>query len=256
MKPNDIDEFEWDVDLLMRIVGRAAYERIDPMDPRQQRFFEWLAREARLGQSGAERRETERAAQAFVERILQRRAAERAAERSRRTGAVRAPASGRLRLVNEPPPYRDLAADEAAPRFGSARGGVPAPAWDLSVAAGAGRELWEEPPTGCVDVPNDMGDGRYVALAVTGDSMEPLMHTGDTILIRLGSDVAADDVVVARHPERGHVVKRVGRVDGMRIELTSLNPAYEPLEIPNDAALILGTVVLRWRPHEGYRRQH
>jgi SOS-response transcriptional repressor LexA len=36
----------------------------------------------------------------------------------------------------------------------------------------------------------------------------------------------------------------------MRIELTSLNPAYEPLEIPNDAALILGTVVLRWCPHE------
>ena len=29
--------------------------------------------------------------------------------------------------------------------------------------------------------------------------------------------------------------------------------AYEPLEIPNDAALILGTVVLRWCPHEAHQ---
>jgi SOS-response transcriptional repressor LexA len=245
MKPNDIDDFEWDVDLLVQIVGRAAYERLDPMDPRQQRFFEWLAREARLRQSGAERRETERAAKEFADRILQR----RAAERTRRSGDVRYPARGRLRLVNEPPPYRYLAVDESAPPFGSAREGVPAPAWDLSVAAGVGRELWDEPPTGCVTVPNDTGDGRYVALTVAGDSMEPLLHTGDTILIRLGSELAPDDVVVARHPDRGHVVKRVGRMTTMRIELTSLNPAYEPLEIPNDAALILGTVVLRWCPH-------
>jgi hypothetical protein len=254
MKPNDIDDFEWAIDLLVQIVGRAAYERLDPMDPRQQPFFEWLAREARLRQSGAERRETERASHAFAERILQRRAAERTAERARRTGGPRSRTRGRLRLVNEPPPYRYLAADQAPPSFGSPRGGVPAPAWDLSVAAGVGRELWDEPPTGCVDVPDDIGDGRYVALAVAGDSMAPLMHTGDTMLIRLGSELAPDDVVVARHPERGHVVKRVGRVDGMRIELTSLNPAYEPLEIPNDAALILGTVVLRWCPHEDDRR--
>jgi len=253
MKPNDTDDSEWDVDLLMQIVGRAAYERIDPMDPRQQRFFEWLAREARLRQSGAERRETERAAKAFVERILARRAAERAAERSQRTEA-RSPARARLRVVNEPPPYRYLAADQVPPRLGCARDGIPAPVWDLSVAAGLGRELWDEPPAGCVDVPNDVGDGRFVALAVAGDSMEPLMHTGDTILIRLGSELAPDDIVVARHPDLGHVVKRVGRIGSVRVELTSLNPAYEPLEIPNDAALILGTVVLRWCPHDGHRR--
>ena len=256
MGPNDTDDFEWDVDLLIQIVGRAVYERLDPMDPGQQRFFEWLAREARLRQSGAERRETERAAHAFTERILQRRAAERTAERSRRTGVARSPARGRLRLVNEPPPHQYLAPDQVPPPFGSAREGVPAPVWDLSVAAGIGRELWDEPPTGCVAVPTDMGDGRYVALAVAGDSMEPLMHTGDTILIRLGSELVRDDLVVARHPDHGHVVKRVGRVDAMRIELTSLNPDYEPLEIPNDAALILGTVVVRWCPHEGHQRHH
>jgi hypothetical protein len=36
----------------------------------------------------------------------------------------------------------------------------------------------------------------------------------------------------------------------MRVELQSLNPEYPTLEIPNDAALVLGTVVLRWCPHQ------
>lgn len=253
MEPNDTDDIE--LDFLMQIVGRAAYERLDPMDPGHQRFFEWLAREARLRQSGAEWRDTERAAHAFAERIRRRRAGERAAERARRVGGARSPDHPRLRLVDEPPPFRYVAADESPPRFGSVREGRPAPAWDLSVAAGMGPELWDEPPTGCVDLPRDIGDGRYVALAVAGDSMEPLMHTGDTILIRLGAELAAGDVVVARHPDRGYVVKRVGRVDPMRIELESLNEAYEPLAIPNDAALVLGTVALRWCPHSRHRRQ-
>lgn len=254
MKPNDIDDGEWEIDLLMHLVGRAVYQRLDPMDPAQQRFFEWLAREARLRQSGAERRDTERAAHAFAERLRQRRAAERQSERARRLAVARSTERARLILVDGEPPYRDVDPDEARPPFGSAREGVPAPAWDLSVAAGVGRELWDEPPSRCIDVPNDVGDGRYVALAVAGDSMEPLMHTGDTILIRLGGDLVPDDVVVARHPDHGHVVKRVVRVGAMRIELASLNPAYAPLEIPNDAALILGTVVLRWCTHDAQRR--
>jgi len=59
----------------------------------------------------------------------------------------------------------------------------------------------------------------------------------------------ADHVVVARHPEQGYVVKQVGRVTPLRVELTSLNADYPALEIPNDASLILGTVILRWCPH-------
>lgn len=96
---------------------------------------------------------------------------------------------------------------------------------------------------------DDVEDGRYVALTVAGDSMTPLLHTGDTILVRLGPELGPDQVVVARHPEHGYVVKRVGRIDSMRVELTSLNTMYQPLSLPNDAALILGTVVLRWCPH-------
>jgi hypothetical protein len=50
------------------------------------------------------------------------------------------------------------------------------------------------------------------------------------------------------------VVKQVGRVSSMRIELLSLNAAYAPLVIPNDATLVLGTVLLRWRPQERQSR--
>jgi SOS-response transcriptional repressor LexA len=258
MEPNDFDdrEVEWEIDVLIQMVGRAVYERLDPMDPAQQRFFEWLAREARLRQSGAERRDTERAATAFIERLRKRRVADRSAKRGQRTAIAAAPPRARLTAIDEPPPCRCLTADEAPPMFGSLRERVPAPVWDLAVAAGVGRELWDEPATSVVEVPSDVGDGRFVALAVAGDSMEPLLHTGDTILIRLGADVAADDVIVARHPEHGHVVKRVDRIDAVRIGLASLNAAYEPLEIPNDSTLIVGTVVVRWCPHEREHREH
>lgn len=230
-----------DLDVLIEVLGRRAYERMDPMDPRHEKFFEWLAREARLRQSPAERRETERAAEAFAARILRRVAAERATQRTR------------VRCVNEPPVVSPYVADGPAGvvdvRGIDRRRPEKTCAWDLAVAAGVGRDLWDEPPTHMVDLPRDVGDGRYVALTVAGDSMVPLLHTGDTILVRLGYEPAVDQVIVARHPEHGYVVKRVGRVDSMRLELTSLNDAYEPLQIPNDAALVLGTVVLRWCPH-------
>jgi hypothetical protein len=224
------------IDLLVDLVGRSAYERMDPTDPRHGPFFDWLAREARLRLTGAERRELDRQAARFAERIQRRVAAERDGSRHR------------VRRVNEPPV--SYAVPEVDTQTGVATGVRLAPWWDLAVAAGVGRELWDEPPSAFVRLPDDVGDGRYVALSVAGDSMSPLLHTGDTMLVRLGPELACGQVIVARHPEHGYVVKRVGRVDSMRVELASLNSAYAPLEIPNDASLILGTVVLRWCPHD------
>jgi hypothetical protein len=171
-----------------------------------------------------------------------------AEQQSRRTIA-RAAERHRVRCVDEAPvsypahaPGDD--ADASAVRERTT------PWWDLAVAAGSGRELWDEPPAAFIGLPDDVDAGRYVALSVAGESMAPLLHTGDTILVRLGPELAADQVVVARHPEQGYVVKRVGRVSPMRVELASLNAEYPALEIPNDASLVLGTVVLRWCPHE------
>lgn len=125
---------------------------------------------------------------------------------------------------------------------------------DLGVAAGVGRDLWDEPCDSWIELPEEMSPGRYLGLAVSGDSMEPLMHTGDTILVRIGPEVQSDTVIVARHPENGYVVKRVERLTPTSIHLASLNSGYPPVRIPRDPALIVGTVVMRWCAHgEGVR---
>src|SRR5688500_15382159 len=124
MNPNDRDLFTEDaVDLLVDLAGRLAFERMDPMDPRHGPFLDWLAREARLRQTAAERRETERQAVLFAERVLRRVASVRAAERHR------------VRCVDEAPlTYSAREADSA--------GDAPVvrerstPWWDLAVAAG------------------------------------------------------------------------------------------------------------------------
>jgi phage repressor protein C with HTH and peptisase S24 domain len=124
-----------------------------------------------------------------------------------------------------------------------------APALDLGVAAGVGRELWDEPCSTWVELPEQVPDGRYVALTVAGESMEPLLHGGDTILVKLGPALAKGAVIVARRPDDGYVVKRVGALTARSIELESLSPGYAPMRIPRRTDLVLGTVVLRWCEH-------
>jgi hypothetical protein len=247
MTPNLDDWMTEDaIDLLVALVGRIAFDRMDPLDPRNERFLEWLARETRLNQNHSDRLETERRAVEFAERIVQRRRMAEVVESDSRT-------SRRYRVQridNAPvmcsPPDVDEENDKSLVRRAT-------PWWDLAVAAGIGRDLWDEAPSAFVKLPDEMEDGRYVALSVAGDSMTPLLHTGDTILVRLGHEPAPDRLVVARHPAYGYLVKQVGRVNALRIELTSFNANYPPIAIPNDPSLVLGTVVLRWCPHTKQR---
>jgi phage repressor protein C with HTH and peptisase S24 domain len=120
---------------------------------------------------------------------------------------------------------------------------------ELGVAAGIGRELWDEPVENWLDLPAQLPDGDYLALKISGESMAPLMHTGDTILLRLGSQVQRDTVIVARHPEDGYVCKRVGRLSRDTIDLVSLEPGRAPVQIPRCADLIVGTVLMVWCKH-------
>ena len=233
----DLFEDERAVDLLVVLVGRVAVDRMDPLDPRHGPFFDWLAREARLQQTPAERKETDRQAELFADRMMRRIASIRAAERLR------------VRCIDHAPATRPVPDDVKGGTAGEL-GDDRTPLWDLAVAAGSGRELWDEPPAALVEVPADVAPGRYVGLRVAGDSMTPLLHTGDSILVRLGHEAAVDDVIVARHPEEGYVVKRVGRVSASQLELVSLNSAYPVLELTNDPSLVFGIVVLRWCPHD------
>jgi peptidase S24-like protein len=124
----------------------------------------------------------------------------------------------------------------------------------LAAAAGEGRELWNEECDRWLELPPHLIGGRYLALGVAGDSMTPLLHDGDTILVQLGSEIHPGTVVVARRADSDYVVKRVGRVRARGIELVSLNPAYEPITVRRDSNTVLGTVILRWCPHGGTAR--
>jgi len=223
-------------DLVVRVAGEHAMHRLDPLAPGEVAFVEWYAREARAELSLADRQRLDASADRFVYAVQARRAMERSRVREVPSEPESAPAWEEGTLAQ-------VVAAAARVRH--------APALDLSVAAGAGRELWDEPCDRWIPLPESAPDGKYVALRVTGDSMVPLLHDGDTILVKLGDELVPDAVVVARVPDGGYVVKRVGGVAGSRVELASLNPDYPPIVIPRDPSLVLGTVLLRWCTHGG-----
>lgn len=225
---------EREIDMLVQLVGQKCMDELDPNDPRNGPFFEWYARELRERQTPAERKATEKQAADFAKRMVVRWA-------QRSTGVVD---------VSHGVPLHQ-AAESAT--IGVALDLVPrevrAPYVDLAVAAGAGRELWDEECTEWAEVPPDVPVGRHLALRVAGDSMAPFIHTGDTVLVRLDERLQRGTVIVAKLPDDGYVVKRVGKLERHYIELLSLNPEYPAIRIPRRERTVLGTVVLRWCPH-------
>jgi phage repressor protein C with HTH and peptisase S24 domain len=117
---------------------------------------------------------------------------------------------------------------------------------DLAVAAGAGREIWDEPCDRWLELPDDIAAGRYVALRVAGDSMTPVLEPREVILIQLDATPRIDDLIVARLPDQSHVVKRVASIREGRIELASFNPDYESIFVPRNPSPVVGTVIARF----------
>lgn len=211
---------------LAEALGREVLR--DPDGPlwRDQRYVDWLFARAREDDR-AERRLPDDAAlahgEAFMARALARQLGVSRAGLSPRPAAV-------VGCVGEV--VEHAAARNAAPLI------------DLGVAAGVGRELWDEPVEQWVELPIGLPAGRYAALRISGESMAPLMHTGDTVLVKLGPALARDTVVIARHPDDGYVCKRVHRVRRDRVELASVAADGPSIVIPRDPRLIVGTVLL------------
>jgi SOS-response transcriptional repressor LexA len=226
------DRNEWERDVIVWLTGRQAgvsVEALVPADPGLARAMEGF----RAWRAAANR---EAEAARFVEHVRQ------------RIGAF---GLGVRRVDRGPEPVRPPVIGSIAGMIGAAREAHAAPLAEVGVAAGSGRELFDEPCDTWVALPADLAAGRYVALPVIGDSMAPLLHSGDVVLVDLDAAVRPGAVAVARHPEHGYVVKRIERVaDGQgSLILASLNPAYPPLSFAGGAGSLLGPVVLRWCGH-------
>lgn len=80
------------------------------------------------------------------------------------------------------------------------------------------------------------------AIAVAGDSMEPLLRDGDEILVDRTPRAWRDGIYVVR-VDGALLVKRVQTGIPGRIVLESANPAYRPIELPAAMVEPVGRVV-------------
>jgi phage repressor protein C with HTH and peptisase S24 domain len=218
--------------LLAELASRAEMERRDSPYYTDPRVSGWLAREV-----GSSHRSSDGWSHERIRRAATRLRAKVEAARLK------------VRLAGPPPVERAPIAGMITDVLEAARARHLAPQLDLGAAAGVGRDLWDEPCEQWVRIPDDAPAGSYVSLRVVGESMDPLLHTGDSVLVQVGNTVARDTVVLARLPDGGYVVKRVARVTRAELELQSLNDAFPPIVVPRDERTVVGTVVLRWCPH-------
>jgi SOS-response transcriptional repressor LexA len=220
-------------DALIDLVARAEIRRPDSAYFTNERFIAWLERDLNSPERRREGWPAWKVAE-VADRI-------RARVMARKLGVtVRSgtPAQSKGAVTGTIPQVLD---DAAAARA--------APQLDLAAAAGAGRDLWDEACEDWVELPAELPAGKYVALRVAGDSMAPLLHAGDTVLVRLGTVVKPDTVVLARLPEGGYVIKWAGKANARRLELRSVNEAYRPIQLVRNAHAVVGTVVMRWCEH-------
>lgn len=70
--------------------------------------------------------------------------------------------------------------------------------------------------------------GKYVALRIHGDSMQPRMVDGDVVIVRLQQDIDTGDIAVVMVNGGSATCKKIKRSQEGLV-LISLNPIYEPM---------------------------
>ncbi len=125
---------------------------------------------------------------------------------------------------------------------------VEVPRLPLGAAAGAGALTGEEVPFDAFRFSRrwlreqGLGGAQLSAIRVQGDSMEPLLHDGDEILVDRAQRVLRDGVHVIRLGD-ALMVKRLAAAGPGRATLLSQNYAYPPVEVALDELEIVGRVV-------------
>ena len=125
--------------------------------------------------------------------------------------------------------------------------------YNVHASAGAGSEVGPERVDGLVAFRRDwlrnklrVDPARLCLIHVEGDSMEPTLRPGDTILVDR-SDTLVRDGVFALGLDGALHVKRLHHADRNTVEVLSDNPSYRPRRIPaasvGEEARIIGRVV-------------
>lgn len=89
--------------------------------------------------------------------------------------------------------------------------------------------------------------GKFFGLRIQGDSMEPDIHNGDTVIVRQQDDAENDEIVIALVNGNDGVCKRLKKYKDS-IALVSLNAKYEPMyftvqEVDTKPVRIIGKVI-------------
>lgn len=98
------------------------------------------------------------------------------------------------------------------------------------------------------EIPEELAKtGEFFGLKINGNSMEPDIHDGDTVIVRKQDGAESDEIVIALVNGNDGVCKRLKKYTDS-IALISLNPSYEPMffsqeEIDNKPVRIVGKVV-------------
>src|ERR1700733_12638771 len=104
------------------------------------------------------------------------------------------------------------------PLIGMAQAGSHGYFDDSGFPAGSG---WEE-----IAFP-ELADEHAYALEITGDSMLPVYRDGDRIVVSPSTTPRRGDRVVVKTREGEVMAKLLARMTAQRLELKSLNPAYD-----------------------------
>ena len=89
--------------------------------------------------------------------------------------------------------------------------------------------------------------GKFFGLRIQGDSREPDIHNGDTVIVRQQDDAENDEIVIALISGNDGVCKRLKKYNNS-LALVSLNAKYEPMYFSQEEILykpvrIIGKVV-------------
>ncbi len=104
-------------------------------------------------------------------------------------------------------------------------------------SAGTGQIIFDMPPTKRIEIPNIPKYKKVdYAIGVNGDSMEPMYHDGDMLLVEMSEEIGVGEIGIFQINNESYV-KKLGET-----ELISLNQSFQNIPL-NETARCMGRVV-------------